>query len=258
MGARIIAKVSWFLCLTFIHWLVSSLFHLFINFFSSFSRLFSPILTASIRWDLIPQHLTWIPQVKSTLLSIGLSSGKVRERVRARSVRNVKEGALGWIPKSYPLCFSVDGGKKSRTTIGTEQTHRSWWAQWPRDGRQGSVSRGQGWRLLGGDRGGGVAGHGSAAAPSMSVVLAAILELWMCRGLQYCYGQWNMLKCTFFQRCPACIEHGHTHLRAGTHRGGDAWARYPKLCDDVVETARAGQPNHNSHTYLDDTVDICK
>lgn len=75
--------------------------------------------------------------------------------MRARSVRNVKEGALGRIPKSYPLCFSVDGGKKSRTTIGAEQTHRSRWAQGPRDGRQGSIARGQGWRALGGEGGGG-------------------------------------------------------------------------------------------------------
>lgn len=52
-----------------------------------------------------------IPQDKSTLLSISLSSGKEWERVQARSVRNVKEEALGWIPKSYPLQFSVDGGK---------------------------------------------------------------------------------------------------------------------------------------------------
>lgn len=143
--------------------------------------------------------------------------------MRARSVRNVKEGALGRIPKSYPLCFSVDGGKKSRTTIGAEQTHRSRWAQGPRDGRQGSIARGQGWRALGGEGGGVVAGHESAAAPSMSVVLAAILELWMCRGLQYCYGQWNMLKCTFFHRCPACVVHARTHSRARTHtEQGDA------------------------------------
>lgn len=51
-------------------------------------------------------------------------------------------------------------------------------------------------------RGGGVGawgeglGYEAAASQSLSVVLLGVLELWMCKGLQYCCGQWNMLKCT--------------------------------------------------------------
>lgn len=40
-------------------------------------------------------------------------------------------------------------------------------------------------------------GYEAAASQSLSVVLLGVLELWMCKGLQYCCGQWNMLKCTF-------------------------------------------------------------
>lgn len=39
-------------------------------------------------------------------------------------------------------------------------------------------------------------GYDVAAAQSLSVFLLRVLELRMCRGLHYCCGQWNMLKCT--------------------------------------------------------------
>lgn len=190
--------------------------------FLSFSHLFSPILTVSIRWDLSPRHLTWIPQVKSTLLSIGLSSGKERERVRARSVQNVKEGALGWIPKSYPLCFSVDGGKKSRTTISAEQTHRSWWAQRPRDGRQESVSRGQGWRVLGGDRGQG-RGMRDMILLQLRPCLLFWLLFWNCGCAEACSTAtvngtcWSAL--SFSARSVHCAR-THSLTRTHTHSEG--------------------------------------
>ena len=145
--------------------------------------------------------LTCIPQDISTLLSISLSSGKEWERVQARSERNVKEEALGWIPKSYPPHFSVDGGKILEKTISTEQMHLSWrakghvtllhWTTWEYFGGQGN---GEGWRRCW--DGGGYWDARPQHQQSLSVVLLGILELWMCKGLQYCRGQWNMLKRT--------------------------------------------------------------
>lgn len=213
-------------------------------------------------WDLIPQHLTWIPQVKSTLLSIGLSSGKERERVRARSVRNVKEGALGWIPKSYPLCFSVDGGKKSRTTIGAEQTHRSRWAQWPRDRRQGSVSRGQGLGGAGRGQRWGVGGSWDMSLLQLRPCLLFWLLFWNCGCAEACSTAtvngtcWSALSFSVAQR--ASSTHTLTYAHAHTQRRGRTSTCCPKLCDDAVETAWAGQPNHNPHMYLGNPVDIYK
>lgn len=39
-------------------------------------------------------------------------------------------------------------------------------------------------------------GYDVAATLFLSVFLLGVLELWMCRGLHYCCGQWNMLKWT--------------------------------------------------------------
>lgn len=253
MGARM-SSSAW-------HTSIGSTVHSFIyssHSFLSFLHLFSPISTVSIRWDLIPQHLTWIPQVKSTLLSIGLSSGKERERVRARSVQNVKEGALGWIPKSYPLCFSVDGGKKSRTTINAEQTHRSRWAQRPRDGRQGSASRGQGWRVLGGDRGcGGIAGHeiccssvhvccSGCYSGTVDVQRLAVLL----RSMEHAE--------VHFLSAFASVHRARTHSRARTHTGQGT---HDHMFIPNCVMMRWKQPeldNHTTHMYLDDPVYIHK
>lgn len=48
---------------------------------------------------------------------------------------------------------------------------------WERGGGDGAGARGEG------------VGYEAVAPQSLSVVLLGILELWMCRGLQYCSGQ---------------------------------------------------------------------
>lgn len=54
-------------------------------------------------------------------------------------------------------------------------------------------------------------GYEAAAPQSLSVVLLGILELWMCRGLQYCCGQWNMLKRTLSFSVAGVWSWGHIH-----------------------------------------------
>lgn len=54
-------------------------------------------------------------------------------------------------------------------------------------------------------------GYEAAAPQSLSVVLIGILELWMCKGLQYCSGQWNMLKRTFSFSVAGVWSWGHIH-----------------------------------------------
>ena len=84
-------------------------------------------------------------------------------------------------------------------------------------GLHGSILGGQGHK----GRGGGVGGWGrvlgceaaAAAAPCSPVVLSGVLELWMCKGMQYCCGQWNMLKCTLSFR----VSYTHTHTHTDTH-----------------------------------------
>ena len=62
-----------------------------------------------------------------------------------------------------------------------------------------------------GDGGVGNLGYEAAAPQSSSVVLPGILELWMCKGLQYCGGQWNMLKCTLSFSVAGVWLWGHIH-----------------------------------------------
>lgn len=52
-------------------------------------------------------------------------------------------------------------------------------------------------------------GYEAAASQSLSVVLLGVLELWMCKGLQYCCGQWNMLKRTFSFSVAGVWSHTH-------------------------------------------------
>lgn len=137
--------------------------------------------------------------LRINLVSFSLSSGKVWESARAWSERNVKKKALGWIPKGYPLHVSVDGGKILQT-ITTKQMHLSWRAEGHviyltiyfggvrEEERRGLVEWGR--------RRGRLWGCEAAAPQPLPVVLRGVLELWMCRGLQSCSGQWNMLKLT--------------------------------------------------------------
>lgn len=55
-----------------------------------------------------------------------------------------------------------------------------------------------------------------AALQSPSVVLYGILELWICKGLQYCTGQWNMLKRTLSFTVAGVWLRGHAYNRPMT------------------------------------------
>lgn len=69
--------------------------------------------------------------------------------------------------------------------------------------------------------GAGCDGYDAAAPQSLSVFLLGVLELWMCRGLQYCCGQWNMLKCTLSFTVVWAWPQGHIHAGKKSDMTGD-------------------------------------
>lgn len=81
---------------------------------------------------------------------------------------------------------------------------------------------GEGVMALDGDGGGSWMG-----GRSMSVVLLGVLEPWMCRGWQYCRGQWNMLKRTLpFRVAGVFVMGAHTHRHRHTVSASPAPSEY--------------------------------
>lgn len=130
----------------------------------------------------------------------------------------MKEGALGQIPKGYPLKIFVDGGKilqnnQLRTNAPELPGQKS--REGFHSGPPFGVSFGGQWRVIvlgaGGD------GYEVVAPQSLSVFLLGVLELWMCRGLQYYCGQRNMLKCTLSFTTMWVWPRGHIHATKKRH-----------------------------------------
>lgn len=116
---------------------------------------------------------------------------------------------------------------KSLKTISSEQMHWScqgkatwgfyfiWCMFWGVGGAGGP----------GGPRGEWGGGHGDRIGAwlwwvwpqSLSVFLLGVLELWMCRGLHYCCGQWNMLKCTHSFTALGVWPRAHIHAGKKRH-----------------------------------------
>lgn len=65
--------------------------------------------------------------------------------------------------------------------------------------------------------GAGCDGYNVAGPQSLSVFLLGVLELWMCRGLHYCFGQWNMLKCTLSFTAVGVWPRAHIHAGKKRH-----------------------------------------
>lgn len=130
----------------------------------------------------------------------------------------MKEEALGQIPKGYPLKIFVDGGKiLQNNQLRTNALELP--GQKPREaftsfgvmlwGGQGRGGKGEEGVVI--VYGAGCDGYDFAAPQSLSVFLLGVLELWMCRGLHYCCGQWNMLKCTLSFTTVGAWSRAHIH-----------------------------------------------